>query len=172
MIINTLQHFHDGYIHTTLVRRNRSAPATVQRFLLGALTTNLHGLYLASPRRGVPDMLRSIGRADLAESTEDILEKQIGDMRLREILEHYRSEDVAHPTFRFKCTYGTFDPIEAPASEVAAFNHALGRLLRRTAAVYRFLQRSYPEIDLVIHQIITPEQARAYIQNQPLPPQS
>jgi hypothetical protein len=148
ILLDDLREFHDTYIFYRVIRATQSAPATVTTFLFMALRSSLHGLYLTDPQEAVIPMLRSIGRDDLADRTERILETPVEGMSYREALSHLRNKLVAHRRYQLASRSNASSPVlKLSVQAQVRIGMFDDRLMRRTAALYRYMTRLFPEFD-------------------------
>ncbi len=171
VLLADLREFHDAYIFHRVVRSQRLAPPTVIRFFGLALRNALHALYLAGPGDAIVPMLRSIGRDDLADNTERILETEVEGTNYRTTLNTVRNRLQAHRRLSFKGISEAANPVLGLSNQAQARLAALDeKLLRRTAALYRYMCRMFPELDAVQVGELSVEAALESANAKPLAP--
>jgi hypothetical protein len=138
MLIASLHEFHQGAILCGLqAHQNSSAVDPTMRFLRNSLFVYFHGYYCARGAALLP-IIREVGRPDLADSIEKILDRDVGSITFGELISRQRNKGVAHQLFDFRSHSSILKG--DPASMARAFSH----LQRRTIGLHVLLRKLYP----------------------------
>jgi hypothetical protein len=148
ILLTALWEFREGRKLAGMLWRSKNTPIYMRCFIGSATHYYLHSFYMANPGSAIPDLLRSIGRADLADSMVAILDSPIGATRYRDILSHIRNKAMARyvPNLKLQMSgledgWDMFHPDHA-----AALTRADRKLSARTVAVLRYVERIYPDL--------------------------
>jgi hypothetical protein len=147
LLIPALLELTNGVMLQRILRRTPGTPGPMFTFVQSGITMYLHSMYIAEPPEAVPNMLRSIGRTDLAEKLVKILHTPVGKTSYRAILDHYRNKAIAHQVpFMAHFSKGLAGIDLFDDAQAATLTRAERKLTRQTAALYRYLRRVYPDV--------------------------
>ena len=146
-LIPSLVEFTNGVHLRSIVQRTPRTPKPMLFFLTASLSMYMHSLFLAEPPESVQRMLRSIGRPDLADTFTELLDAEVGKTTYRRVLDAFRNKFLAHQVPYLSVKKRALRGLEVfDLAQSTDFARIDRRLVHRTAALFRYIRRIYPDL--------------------------